>query len=586
MKNVKKLVALLSTVVMTATIVSGCSTNGLAVFNGYSKYQTVNSMESKTDITFNVTAENLSSQEQQILTMLPAINASKISMTSKTNKNKDNTKIKSEIGLNMQFGEMPMDMGMWVDKDLTANNPVYKEIVKMPDMLSSGISAMHGKDYLVMDIANMKNTTDGTEFDVKKLDQLSRELQPKIINFMNQYANNYNNGTNVINKLDSKDIVVAGKTQHVNIYELKLDDKSFKDILRYTVKNFGDNKDMILAFVKDIMTYMAAITPSSSVEADKMDILIKNMDAQLLEAVKQLNSGLDSLDGITLLGNSGIDIKFAINDEGYIVNENGSIQLKSSMEDIKKLTGEKSLEGYTGIYNATINFNTDIYNINGDVSIAIPETNSSNSVDYMELIKAFTPVDDIDTTYKKAYDDVEKVVALAKANKVKPYFYKTADSLDQGISDINAVADAADQGLQQYINIARDSISKLPDSLQESKNTFSSILDNYQHVIYERTVFIINSNKTSPKQSDVIVARRIIKSVKSQYRSTYSSALDEIQNNLFINAKQLVDKAVSTKNQTDIDNAKQAIADLKTIPSEFSSTDIMNFIQVLESQLK
>jgi competence protein ComEC len=192
----------------------------------------------------------------------------------------------------------------------------------------------------------------------------------------------------------------------------------------------------------------------------------------------------------------------------------------------------------------------------------------------------------LDTLFASTFNGVKKVVALATENGVKPWYFKSEGSLDVGISESEKVANATAKGMQQFIYDARNLNSQLPDSLLDYKRTFSSILDNYQHPIYERIVVLINSNQNNPNQHDIILARMLIKDVPSFFKASYSSALDNLQSKLFVNASQLVDKATVSKNTTDITNASQAIIDLKTIPDEFSSTDINNFINAIQDKLK
>ena len=77
---------------MTASLFTGCSTDGLALMNAFGKSQAINSMQSKTDISVKVSGSKMSEQEEQMMgTMLPMINGTKISVLTKTNQNKDKT---------------------------------------------------------------------------------------------------------------------------------------------------------------------------------------------------------------------------------------------------------------------------------------------------------------------------------------------------------------------------------------------------------------------------------------------------------------------------------------------------------------
>jgi len=196
------------------------------------------------------------------------------------------------------------------------------------------------------------------------------------------------------------------------------------------------------------------------------------------------------------------------------------------------------------------------------------------------------PENSLDALYKNAYESVKMVKNIATKNNVKPSFFKFEDSLEAGANDSKSVVNAVSEGLQFYIDNARRQVNNLPDSLLNYKQTFSSILDNYQNPIFERITYIISSNDANPKQDEIISARILINDVNSVYKTSYSTALDKLQQKIFDKASQLVDKAVSSKSQEDINNATQAITELKAIPQEFSSKNVEDFILSLEAKLK
>lgn len=192
---------------------------------------------------------------------------------------------------------------------------------------------------------------------------------------------------------------------------------------------------------------------------------------------------------------------------------------------------------------------------------------------------------EVDLLFKETFNGVKKVVTLGTENGVKPYFFKVEDSLEVGVSESKNTANAVEKGLQVAIDDTRKLIEKLPGDLLNYKETFSSILDNYQHPIFERIVYIIEENKKLPKQSDVILGRIIIKDLPDVYKAPYSVALDEIQSNIFIEAKKLVEEAEKARTQESIDKAMKMIEEVKAIPKEFSNEDIGKFVNGLENRL-
>jgi hypothetical protein len=194
-------------------------------------------------------------------------------------------------------------------------------------------------------------------------------------------------------------------------------------------------------------------------------------------------------------------------------------------------------------------------------------------------------VSEVDKLFSEAFNGVKKVIVIGTENEVKPFYFQCEGSLEPGISESEAVAQGVDKGLQLAIYEARVLVDNLPESIVEYKKTFSAILDNYQYAIFERIESIVGDNQEDPVQRDVILGRSIIKNLDSQYKATYSEALDKIQSKLFTNAMELVAAAEATKMEADLVVAEDAIAELKTIPEEFSSEDINTFINDLDNKL-
>lgn len=422
MNKFKKLAFMGLGLLMCASVFAGCSADGLKLYNAFSKSQTIKSMEMQTDISLNVTATNLSDKEKQLMmTVLPMINSSKISMLTKTVGNKDNTVAKMESNINLDLGGMSINTGIWADVNTKADKPVIKAVIKMPQILTAQVPELNGKEYLVMDLDDMTSMPGQSPVDYKKIMTLSKELQPKLTNFLNAYIKQYNPTVNVVNKVGTKDIVQGNKTQSADIYEVKLNDKTFKALLRYTVNNFAKNKDA-MNFVKDYMLASISAVGTQGEQAINKAEIEKVFDTaltQLPEAMKEINKKLDSLDKLTILGKRGISIKYAVNKDGYIINEEGSAEFVLDIPSINKLAGEATSTDHTGIYTITVDFKNDIRNINGNVTVALPNTNADNSINYVDLIG------------QDALNNAKKLIKTAKTTKTLSAYKNACDAVNK-----------------------------------------------------------------------------------------------------------------------------------------------------------
>ena len=394
MKNIKKIVALALGGVMSLGLFTGCSKDSMDLYKAFSKSQNITSMTTKTDMTLKVSAQNLSAQEKQIVeSILPIINNSNISMTTKTNQNKEKTKAQVQSDIKMNMANMPLDMALWMDTDLTGEELKFKEIVKLPAaLMESAPEEFKGKEYLYMDYKDIANIPGAGAPDFKKVTKFSKDLQEKLVKFISKYVMQFNPKTEVISYKGTEYINQPVGTQFAKIYEIKLDDKGFKEVLKYTVNNFAQNKD-VLEFVKEYMNSSLELAGLPEEELNKakeeMDKAFQAYENNLPQFVEMINEAFDSIKDIKILGEKGIAIQYAVGVDGYIINQKGMADFVLDFSQLDKLNGKAEgnvAEKLTGLYNFTLEFNTDIYSINGCLNIQLPELNEKNSINYMELI--------------------------------------------------------------------------------------------------------------------------------------------------------------------------------------------------------
>jgi hypothetical protein len=191
-------------------------------------------------------------------------------------------------------------------------------------------------------------------------------------------------------------------TQRATIYELKLSDKTFKDLIRYTAKNFVENKEA-MKFIKEYMLFTISTIglpeDELKVAKEEMEKSFSEMETQLPEVFNEINKGLDEIEDIKILGDKGITIRYAINNDGFIINESGYAEFVIDLATLNKTINDanSSIEpsdSLTGKYTIGIDFKNDIRNINGNVSVTFPEVNKTNSFTFEELMNLVTNVEE------------------------------------------------------------------------------------------------------------------------------------------------------------------------------------------------
>lgn len=198
--------------------------------------------------------------------------------------------------------------------------------------------------------------------------------------------------------------------------------------------------------------------------------------------------------------------------------------------------------------------------------------------------------------YSKAYNMTMNVVDLGKRYGVKP-FYKEGSS-----SFSNVVEAVANGDLQAEILSARSYINILPGRIQTLKNTLSSILDDYQHPIYESIVNATTAANTSLKpeittlhetsnvtnslfemvaiNTGIYYGQLLIQDVPQPFKSSYSSAFDQSKQkvlNFYISLVELLEK---NKNEA-LKNYALRMFNFETDIST-NGEDVINFINSLK----
>jgi hypothetical protein len=523
---------------MTATLLSGCSQDGLDLYKSLGKAKDITSMESKTAVKLNIAGVNLSKEDQAELAQISAVlDNSDITITSKVNQNKERTKAKMEGAVKVNYAGINMGIGLWSNTDYSGDKLVNDVIVELPKALSAQIPApFTNKQYFIMDSNDIMATSAMNADQYKEVAKFITDYQPKMQAFIDGYVRQYNPNVNVINKIGSKQITHANNTtEYADIYELKINDAALKQLLHYTLKNFGENKDM-LAFVKqftlDILPFSGASNKEIAEAKAEIEKLFKQAELLLPAAVAEVDKELSKIDNIQILGDKGINIKYAVNSDGYVVSEEGTIQL---VIDQAIINGEidKPQNNKKEKYIITLDFSQDIYNINGNVEVKFPVTNSTNSITYADVVNY---------EIMQQYDAAVNNAIRSKNEKI----------IVKAIKEITALPNSPEKTeMLRKLNVALNDINNI-------KKTTTAI---------NNAIKLIKNVRTSLKISDYEAANNAIVKLPKQHQGSLLKTLETIRSKVYTKdvtaAINAINKVKQSKTNANIKAAEKVINAVK-----------------------
>ncbi|HFL3828603.1 TPA: hypothetical protein ACG3RW_003970 [Clostridioides difficile] len=378
-------ISIVALILALSVVFTACTSDEMKLYNAFIKSEDITSMESDVNINFSFEAEGFPEEAQQgFQEVAKMLKDSEVSFHQKMVQNKEKTAAKAQVDMGLNFGGMKTDMNVWVNTDMSSDTPKMIEIIKMPPLFMSQMSPEdESKEYIVYDFEDMMNSNE-EKIDFKELMNFSREMQPKILDFMKNYHKNFDLDFKIASYRGRQ--TIDGKT--LLIYQVKLDDKSFKDLVRYIVNNSMDNEET-MKFIEEYMNIVmsSAQIPEAEKEVAKEEINkgIEDLQKDLPKLKKQFNDFMDTFEDIKVLGEKGIVIEYGINNDGYIVYEDGKIDLNIDLKAIGNML-DKDIEEDMGTLKLGINYNAKIYNINKDINIDLPVVNEKNAIYYNDLM--------------------------------------------------------------------------------------------------------------------------------------------------------------------------------------------------------
>ncbi len=389
MKRYKFLAMVLSLILIAAAGLTGCNaTDKLELLNALEKSAKLNSWESHSQVRYTNVTFDTNIEDLVILQIfIPLLDNMRFEIDQKVNQNSQRTKLVAETDTKAVSNDITEQTTLWVSYDMEQQPPVMRQVMKLPDTLTASLPEdLAGKEYFVMDQTDLPAGEQLNPQELTEMMQSMNDFQSDLIELLKEHALYTDPNFVVINQLEDK--VVNG--EKLSVYQLRLDNKSLKTILRYVLSELSENeqaKDVI----KELIVASSVISEGTEASQDldmALDALA-NGDKSLKE---ELNRIMTALEDVTMLGSRGIEINFMINKDGYIVNQNGVFDFYMDSQQVEdafeELAGETEYDGeeiYKFTFGLAIEFNTDINNINQEVKIDFPVITEENSFDFNDF---------------------------------------------------------------------------------------------------------------------------------------------------------------------------------------------------------
>ncbi|MGE5677761.1 MAG: copper amine oxidase N-terminal domain-containing protein [Pseudomonadota bacterium] len=390
MKRFKFLSSIITLVLIAAMTLSGCNARDkLELLNALEKTASINSYESNSQIRFvNVTFDTNIEDLLELQLLIPLFDNLSFDIRQKAVQNTAKTILKAKSDLKIMSTELSDQFTTWVYYDFENQPPVARQIIKLPESIASSLPEdLAGKEYFVMD---QKDLSPESQLDPKQYADLAEELknmQSSMIQLLKEYAIDKNTGFVVVNQLE--DQFVNG--EKMSLYQLKLDNKSFMEVLKYALTEYSENeqvKELLGGLILAAGSFAAGTEGGSDLEMAYA--AITDGEASLKDEVGRIMAALKN---VTLLGSRGIEVNFLIDKNGYIVNQNGvfdffinSQQIEDAFEIMAGDTAYDGKEIYFFTFGMAMEFNTDMSNINQDISVNLPVITAENSFDFDDFI--------------------------------------------------------------------------------------------------------------------------------------------------------------------------------------------------------
>lgn len=369
------------------------SVDSVALYKAFKKAKKVNSMENDTDIILRVSGENMTEKEKKDFeSLLPILSMLKLSLNTNSVESDKSSGIKIQSDINAKFKAMSIHSKVWINNDFTEKEPKLEAVIGRPSLFNIiELNTESSKEYIRMDFNKMKHKSNMNLPDYRKILNPNSYSQADFFNFINKYIKKANISSNKIEKTTIESTSEDNGEEHVDIYDIQLDDKVTKLILSDIVSDLKKNKDTV-EFVKKFRDSLILL-PSLKIDGENED---KNEFYKAVNVIHDniplysdiISNILDNIDTLNINEKKGIKLRCGVDSKGYLVSESINLKLKIDLSSMKKdPIIDKEGRKYTGTYIINIEVANKLNSINKSKKINFPVLNKENSIDYFKVAK-------------------------------------------------------------------------------------------------------------------------------------------------------------------------------------------------------
>lgn len=369
------------------------SVDSVALYKAFKKAKKVNSMENNTHIILRVSGENMTEKEKEDFeSLLPILSMVKLSLNTNSVESNKSNGIKIQSDINAKFKAMSVYSKIWINNDFTEKEPKLEAVISRPSLFNIiELNSDSSKKYIRMDFNKMKGKSNMILPDYRKVLNPNSYSQADFFNFIIKYIKEADVSSNKIEKTTIEGIPKDNSEEHIDIYNIQLDDKVTKLILNDIIGNLKKDKDTI-EFVKkfrDSLTSLPRLKIDDENEDKKEFYKAVNVIHDNIWLYSDIISNiLDNIDILNINEKRGIQLRCGIDSKGYLVSESINLKLKIDLSSMKKNPiidneGRK----YTGTYIINLEFTNKLNSINKSKKIDFPVLNEENSIDYFRMSK-------------------------------------------------------------------------------------------------------------------------------------------------------------------------------------------------------
>lgn len=392
MKKICKIAVLSFVVSMLLSGLTGCSAQDkMELLNAFEKTAGIRSYENHSSYEIqDITLDSTMDEAALIEPFVSMLQGLKMDIHQKVSQNDEQTILKGQVDMAVSLLGTTENTSIWMDYDFTKVPQRMRGIIKIPASAVGMIPGTEGgQEYLVMDESIVEQAEDlAPAVDTGSAESV-KNLQTQILDMVKQYAINEDPNFVVVSQLPDRTI----NGEKHKVYQLKLTDTSLKALMKYIaaeVPQDDSTKEMLKEF---IMTALM-MTEGTEVGMDLNDTFEKFRDGTTTFG-QDLNKTLEAFDDITMLGDQGIVIDYIINSQGYIVRQDGVIDLFMSTQQVddalEKLspTGNYPESNKSEFLEATatfgLKFSSETSRINENIIIEFPTLTPENSINFSDI---------------------------------------------------------------------------------------------------------------------------------------------------------------------------------------------------------